>query len=297
VPTRTAPARTSTLVVHGADVSLDVVVVRKRIRRIYLGVHPPDGRVVVSAPLRAPDSMVRAAVLEDLRWVLRHRERILEEERRDALTRRPVARGSTGETWWVFGEPVTLEVREAPGRPRAALTPEALRLRAPVEADDARRLAAIERWQRRHLRAAAAPLVSLWSERLDVDPRFLGIRRMRTHWGTCEPQQRRIWLALELVARPPEGLEYVVVHELVHLIEASHGPRFVRLMDQHLPEWRRRRAELDAATIAGTYAPIGLAPAVTSTPTSAPALSAQVAAPSDATAQLRLDVVDEGSAA
>jgi predicted metal-dependent hydrolase len=260
VPTRTAPPRISSLTVAGDGVALDVTVVRKRIRRIYLGVHPPDGRVVVSAPLRASDALVRAAVLEDLRWVVRHRERILEEERRDARTRRPPARGRTGETWWVFGTPVPLEVREAPGSPRAALTPGALLLRAPAEADDARRLAAIERWQRRHLRAAAAPLVAAWSERLGVEPRFLGIRRMRTHWGTCEPQERRIWLALELVARPSEGLEYVVVHELVHLLEASHGPRFVRLMDEHLPTWRQRRAELDAGTIAGTFAPVGVAP-------------------------------------
>ncbi len=254
-----APTRSAVLTVTARGVTLDVTVVRRRMRRIYLRVLPPDGRVVVSAPLRASDRAVRAAVLADLAWILRNRDRIREEERRDALTRPPLARGVAGETWWVLGRPVPLEVRTVPGRARAALTPDALLLRAPVDADEARRLAAIERWQRRHLRAAAAPLVSTWSERLAVDPRFLGIRRMRTHWGTCEPQERRIWLALELVTRPPEGLEYVVVHELVHLIEPSHGPRFVRLMDHHVPEWRRIRAELDAGTVSRAYAPVGVA--------------------------------------
>ena len=265
MPTRTAPARITSdrspaLTVHGHGVSLEVTVVRRRMRRIYLRVLPPDGRVVVSAPLRASDRAVREAVLADLPWILRNRERIIEEERRDALTRPPAVRGITGETWWVFGRPVPLEVRTAPGRARAALTPDALLLRAPAEADDARRLAAIERWQRRHLRAAAAPLVADWAERLDVDPRFLGIRRMRNHWGTCEPQERRIWLALELVTRPEEGLAYVIAHELAHLIEPSHGPRFVRLMDRHVPEWRRIRAELDAGTLAAAYVPLGVRP-------------------------------------
>lgn len=290
MPNRTPAAWTSTLVVDAAGIRLDVTVVRKRIRRIYLGVHPPDGRVIVSAPVRAPDASIRAAVLEDLRWVVRHRERILDEERRAALTRRPAPSGRSGETWWVFGAPVPLEVTEIPGRPRAALTPDALLLRAPSEADDARRLAAIERWQRRHLRAAAAPLVATWSRRIDVDPRFIGIRRMRTHWGTCEPQERRIWLALELVARPIDGLEYVIVHELVHLIEASHGPRFVRLMDAHLPDWRQRRSELDAGTVAGSYAPIGLVGPVASVDGAPPTGDGGV------DRQLRLGL-DEGSAA
>ena len=265
-PSRSASSRSSSLVVRAAGVTLDVTVVRRRMRRIYLRVMPPDGRVVVSAPLRASDRAVREAILADLPWVLRNRERIIEEERRDALTRPPAARGIGGETWWVFGRPVPLEVRTAPGRPRAALTPGALLLRAPAEADDARRLAAIERWQRRHLRAAAAPLMAEWAQRLEVDPRFLGIRRMRNHWGTCEPQERRIWLALELVTRPEEGLAYVVAHELAHLIEPSHGPRFVRLMDRHVPEWRRIRADLDAGTLAGTYVPVGLRDAAVEAP-------------------------------
>lgn len=289
-PPRTDPSRSPTLTVTASGVTLDVTVVRRRMRRIYLRVLPPDGRVVVSAPLRASDRAVRDAVTADLRWILRNRDRIIEEERRDAATRPPAARGATGETWWVLGRPVPLEVRTAPGRARAALTPDALLLRAPAEADDARRLAAIERWQRRHLRAAAEPLMTEWAQRLDVDPRFLGIRRMRNHWGTCEPQERRIWLALELVTRPPEGLAYVVAHELAHLIEPSHGPRFVRLMDQHVPEWRRIRAELDAGTLAGAYVPVG----VRSEPL--PSVDGPAASAGVAMSQLTLDV-DRGSAA
>jgi predicted metal-dependent hydrolase len=291
-PSRTAPSRSAALTVHGLGVALDVTVVRRRMRRIYLRVLPPDGRVVVSAPLRASDRAIREAVLADLGWVLRNRDRIIEEERRDALTRPPVARGVAGETWWVLGRAFPLEVRTAPGRARAALTPDALLLRAPAEADDARRLAAIERWKRRHLRAAAEPLLAEWAQRLDVDPRFLGIRRMRNHWGTCEPQERRIWLALELVTRPPEGLAYVVAHELAHLIEPSHGPRFVRLMDRHVPEWRRIRAELDAGTLAGTYVPVGVRDEPVVRVDDAVMPTAEVSS-----VQLTLDDVGSGSAA
>jgi len=254
----TTPVSTSRLTVRG----LTVTVHRKRVRRLWIGVHHPDGRVVVSAPLRASDSDVRRAVVADLAWILRHRTRILDEERRAMLAQRPPARALTGETWWHFGEALHLEVQHAPGRARVVQQPGRLLLRVPADADDATRLAAIERWQRAALQAAIAPLVAVWAERLRVAPRFVGVKRMRTRWGSCVIEPRRIWIALELVTRPPEGLEYVVVHELVHLRVPSHGRRFVAAMDAHLPDWRDRRAALEAGSEARTYAPRAVADAV-----------------------------------
>jgi predicted metal-dependent hydrolase len=108
-------------------------------------------------------------------------------------------------------------------------------------------LAVIDRWRRQELRSAAMGLLDHWACRMGVHYEFLGVRDMRTRWGSCVPARRRIWLSLALVTRPPVLLEYVVVHELVHLLESSHGPRFRALMDLHLPEWRQRRTALDAS--------------------------------------------------
>ena len=95
---------------------------------------------------------------------------------------------------------------------------------------------------------SAEPLLAHWCARIGVQHQFLGLRRMTTRWGTCVPSKGRIWLNVALFPRHPALLEYVIVHEAVHLAEGSHGPRFRALMDLHLPDWRARRTQLDATT-------------------------------------------------
>jgi predicted metal-dependent hydrolase len=232
----------TTLVVDGLEVTLT----RKRIRRAYLGVHPPDAHVTVSAPLRASDRAVRRLVRDGWEWISRHRQRILEEERRAARPARPRPRARTGESWPILGTEHVLEVDEGAGRIRAHRDAHGrIRLRVPDGTQEHERLAALERLQRRALRDAAWPVIDRWASELQIEPTFLGIRRMRTQWGSCVPSQGRIWLSLELVTRRPELVEYVIVHELLHFFELSHGPRFEALMDTHLPVWRRLRDELD----------------------------------------------------
>jgi predicted metal-dependent hydrolase len=224
-----------------------VTVTRKRIRRAYLGVHPPDGRVTVSAPLRTSDRAIRTLVRDGRDWIERHRARILAEEARTARAPRPRLRAVEGETWPVLGRPHRLTVREGGARPLARLAEDGLILLHLPDVDDERaRLAAMERLLRRHLRAVAAPIIADWADRIGVRPSFLGIRRMRTQWGSCIPSRGRIWLSLELVTRPVALIEYVAVHELLHFCELSHGLRFERLMDLHVPDWRQRRDALDA---------------------------------------------------
>jgi len=224
----------------------EVTINRKSIRRLSLGVHPPDGRVAVSAPLRISERTVLRFVNENLAWIEHHRTRILEEERRAAATRRPDPQARSGEIWWRFGQALRLEVEETSGRPSVSLRPDRrLELLARPASASSDRLAQLERWRRQQLRVAAERSMAHWAPAMHVEPQFLGIRSMRTRWGTCVPQVGRIWLNLELVRRPPSDLEYVVVHELAHLREGSHGRRFVAIMDRHLPDWRERKASLD----------------------------------------------------
>lgn len=224
-----------------------VAVTRRSVRRATLRVHAEDGRVTLSAPLRTPTRDLERFVREHLDWVVSERERALEEARREAALR-PPPRGLDGEVWWWSGRPWRLESQEHAGRPRVVpMADRRLVLHVAAGATEADRLAVLDRWQRRALRGAALTTMRAWSERIGVEPAFLGIRRMTTRWGSCVPSTGRIWLNLELVARPPSQLELVVVHELVHLITRTHGPRFQRLMDRHLPDWRARQTELDGA--------------------------------------------------
>jgi len=227
---------------------LEVEVMVRRVRRMNLGVHPPEGRVRLSVPPRTSDRAVARFVRDSRVWIERHRERIRQEQRAAELRPAPPVRvGAEGELWWHFGEPLQLAVVAASGRPRVSPCPEA-RLEVSV-ADPADRdavLRALDRWQRSELRAAAEPMLADWCTRIGVRHEFLGLRRMSTRWGTCVPARRRIWLNVALVEHAADLLEYVVVHEAVHLLEASHGVTFRALMDRHLPDWRDRRRRLDA---------------------------------------------------
>ena len=232
---------------------LEVEVTVRRVKRMNLGVHPPDGRISLSVPLRTSDRAMVRFVRECRAWIEHHRARIIEEAQAQAACparpARPVLQGVSGEIWWCFGQPHRLTVHESPGRPRVAVRAfRRLEVRVPDASDAAAVLAAIDRWQRRALREAAEPMLAHWCERIGVRYAFLGVRRMSTRWGSCVPARGRIWLNVALTERHPALLEYVVVHEVVHLVEGGHGARFRALMDTHLPEWRDRRALLDASS-------------------------------------------------
>jgi predicted metal-dependent hydrolase len=249
---RIGPTASGRDTVRGLTVDdLEVEVTVRRIRRMNLGVHPPDGQVRLSVPPRTSDRAIVRFVRDSRSWIERHRERIREEER-EAASRpsAPQLVGADGEVWSRFGQALRLEVVSATGRPSVAMRPERrLEVRVPDPFDRAAVLRALERWQRRELRAAAEPMLAHWCSQVGVRHEFLGIRRMTTRWGSCVPSRGRIWLNLALLDHPPDLMEYVVVHEVVHLRETSHGPKFQRLMDLHLPDWRERRRRLDAGPV------------------------------------------------
>jgi len=187
------------------DLTVEVTV--RRVKRMNVRVHPPDGRVRLSVPPRTSERAIVRFVRE-----------------------------------------LRLEVEGSGSRPAAEVLPgDRLVVRVPAPDDAAAVLAVLDRWQRSDLRTVAEPLLQEWCSRLGVRHDFLGLRRMTTRWGTCVPARRRIWLNVALITRPVPLIEYVVVHEVVHLREPSHGPAFRALMDTHLPDWRARRAFLDAS--------------------------------------------------
>lgn len=219
---------------------IPVEVVRKRVMHLRLTVSAPDGRVRVSAPLHVDDAAVRAMVAQRLDWIQRHRARLA------GVAAPTPLRIVTGERLRVGGEAYELRVVERRGAPGVSIDGGTLELGVRPGSGGARRLAVLEGWLRERLRGQVADLVAAWEPQMGVTVGGVGIRKMTTRWGSCNARAGRIWLNLELARRSPGCLEYVVVHEMVHLLERRHDARFYGFMDRFLPDWRRWRDELNA---------------------------------------------------
>lgn len=222
---------------------LRVEVVRKDIKNLHLGVYPPHGRVRVAAPLAVGDNAIRLAVIGKLGWIKRRRERF------DAQPRQSRREMVSGESHYFLGRRYRLRVVEHAGVGRVLCKKSVLEMYVRAETDAAQREEVLNRWYRNELRKVIPPLVEKWQAALGVRPTGVGIKRMKTKWGSCSIAARRIWLNLELAKKPVECLEYVVVHELVHLRERHHNERFIALMDKHLPQWRLHRDVLNATPL------------------------------------------------
>lgn len=224
---------------------ITVEIVRKPIKHLHLGVYPPGGRVRVSAPLRVDDEAVRLAIITRLAWI-RKRQKAFEEQARQS-EREMV----TGESHFVWGQRYRLDVRATGGRPGVRVEPShRLILEARPDTSPAVRRALLERWYRDALKAEIPGLIAKWEPTIGEPVAEWGVKRMKTKWGSCNPGAKRIWLNLELAKKPPECLEYVIVHEMVHLLEPTHDERFRSVMDQVLPRWRSLRDELNRAPLA-----------------------------------------------
>ena len=219
---------------------ITVDVARKRIKNFYLRIEHGQGRVRISAPQNASDDEVRSIVARRIDWIRRQQARIA------AAPPSVRLRLVSGETLFFLGRSLRLDVVERDGRGGSVSASEAgltLSIRRRSQFDERER--AIREWYRGELKSLIPPLVRRWEPIMGVGVDEWSIKRMRTRWGTCNIRARRIWLNLELAKYPPECLEYVVVHEMVHLLERHHNARFHKLMDRFLPDWRGRKKLLD----------------------------------------------------
>jgi predicted metal-dependent hydrolase len=222
-----------------------VQVFRKGIKNLHLGVYPPHGRVRVAAPLRVSDDAVRLAVIGKLGWIKRQRAKF------EAQPRQSAREMVSGESHYFLGRRYRLRVIEHNGAAGVKLRNNStleLRVRPKTAAGQRNRI--LHQWYRQRLKELIPPLIEKWQAALGVAVAEWGIKKMKTRWGTCNIEARRIWVNLELAKKPVQCLEYIVVHELAHLIARHHDDRFVVLMNQHIPQWRAQRAALNAAPLA-----------------------------------------------
>ena len=231
---------TSNIIVGGVRVE----VVRKDIKNLHLGVYPPHGRVRVAVPLVVKDEAVRLAVIEKLGWIKRQKARFAEQPRQ---SQREMV---NGESHYFMGKRYRLRVHEQSGPARVAVRGIAtLDLFVRPGSSAEQREAVLQRWYRDQLRALIPPLLERWQPKLGVQASHWGIKKMKTKWGSCNTTARRIWINLELAKKSVQCLEYIVVHELVHLLERTHNERFTVLMDAFMPQWRQYRQMLNTTPL------------------------------------------------
>lgn len=226
---------------------VSVEVIRKAIKNLHLGVYPPHGRVRVASPLHLDDEAVRLAIVSRLGWI---RRKQAEFQRQERLSRREFV---SGESHYFAGRRYRLNVTERSGRPAVRLLNNTMMaLRLPPGADRQAREAVLNRWYRRKLRERLPGLLATWEPKVGVQVNEVRIRKMKTLWGSCNVDARRVWLNLELAKKPVSCLAYVLVHEMVHLIERRHNDRFYELMSRFMPQWQLHRDELNRAPLAHT---------------------------------------------
>ncbi len=223
---------------------IEIEIVRKAIKNLHLGVYPPGGRVRVAAPLHVDDEAVRLAVIGKLGWIRRQQQRFDEQARQ---SQREMV---SGESHYFAGRRFRLRLVERDAPPCVRITGNTtMELSVRPGADRAKREQVLRQWYRNRLKALLPEMIEKWEPVIGVEVAEWGVKQMKTRWGSCNITARRIWLNLELAKKPPQCVEYVLVHEMVHLLERRHNERFRELMDRFLPQWPSLRDELNRAPL------------------------------------------------
>lgn len=220
--------------------NLTVDVIRKDIKNMHLAVYPPTGRVRISAPLRVNDDAIRLFAISKLGWIKRHQRKFENQERispREYKER---------ESHYFQGKRYLLRIKETDGAGFIDLKGKTyLDLYVRKNASFINKQRVVNEWYRTRLKAMLPELVKTWEIKIGVKVESFGIKRMKTKWGSCNINKKRIWLNLELAKKPIHCLEFVLVHEIVHLLERNHNDRFKRLMDTYFPNWKQVKEELN----------------------------------------------------
>lgn len=236
---------TSTEQLHIANLDIDVI--RKDIKNMHLAVYPPTGRIRLAAPSRTDDEVIRLFAISKLSWIKRHIKNFKAQARetpRDFVS---------GESHYFEGRRYLINVIDYQGRNKVELkNHKEINLYVKPDSSSAQRAKVFKEWYRKELKAQIPEIIEKWEKVMGVKANEWGVKHMRTKWGTCNTDEKRIWINLELAKKPKNCLEYIIVHELVHLLERSHNDRFIALMNKYMPKWRAHRDELNRLPVSHT---------------------------------------------
>lgn len=218
----------------------------KDIKNVHLSVHPPTGRVRISAPRRMSLDNVRLFAVSKIGWIKRHQSKLARQAReapREYLER---------ESHYVWGRRYLLTIKEGGAKPSVTLGHRSLELTMPRATPFEKREAALSEWYRTELREKAEIALAKWAKRLGVEIAGFYVQRMKTKWGSSNPSRCTVRLNLELAKFPVECLDYVALHEVAHFVVPSHSERFIDMLDQHMPGWRTVRDRLNEGPLPAT---------------------------------------------
>ncbi len=219
------------------DIVVDVA--QKDIKNIHLSVYPPTGKVRISAPLRMDIDTIRVFAITKLGWIKSQQKKLLGQERetpREYLD---------CESHYLWGKRYLLKVVEKDAAPEVELKHNKMLFQIRPATTDERKQDILEAWYREKLKEVVPALIAKWEPLMGVKVEKFFVQKMKTKWGSCSPGSKSIRLNTDLAKKPPECLEYIVVHEMTHLLEPTHNARFISLMDQFMPKWRFYKDELN----------------------------------------------------
>jgi predicted metal-dependent hydrolase len=220
--------------------NLTVEIIKKDIKNLHLGVYPPKGRVRVAAPLSTSDESIRLFVISKMLWIKKQEKFFLSQQRQTA--RKYVS----GETHYIFGKAYRLRVINSDDGTKLVISKKSyIDLYVKSNANAEQKAKIFENYYRSELRKLIFKIVSKWEKKVGVKTPELKIRKMKTRWGTCNSEDKRIWLNLELAKKPFHCIDYVLVHELIHLKEKKHSKEFLHLLQNAYPNWQEHKDELN----------------------------------------------------
>ncbi len=220
-----------------SEIKIDVI--QKDIKNLHLSVYPPAGRVKISAPQRMDLETIRIYAISKLSWIRNHQSKFKNQERetsRDYVS---------NESHYFNGKRYLLKVIEHNAPPKVILKHSTIELHVRPKASIEKKQSVLEDWYRQVLKDKASELIPKWEKKINVSVNEIAIKKMRTKWGTCNSKKKRIWLNLELAKKPPQCLEYIIVHEMIHFFEKNHNEKFIAYVNKYLPKWRSYKQELN----------------------------------------------------
>jgi predicted metal-dependent hydrolase len=224
-----------------SNIKIDVE--RKAIKNLHLGVYPPNGRVRIAAPLRVNDESIRLFAISKLSWIKKQQRNFAAQERE---TEREFI---SGESHYFNGRRYLMNIIHTTGKATVVLRHKHIDLYVKPGSSLRHKASVVAKFYRNYLNEQIPPLIAKWEKKMKVKVNEYGIKQMKTKWGTCNIEAKRIWINLELAKKSLECLEYIVVHEMVHLLERHHNDTFIAYMDRFLARWRALKSDLNRSPV------------------------------------------------
>ena len=213
----------------------------RNVKTLRLTIYPPDGKVLVAAPYGTSPEYIRKFAASKIEWIKSHREKLIDKTAGGAKAAAPLKNNAEVFVW---GVPHKLELVVRRGHPKIVIEEGVMKMYVRPDSTKAKRLEFLDKWYRNILKESAPDIISKWETKLGIRVNKLYVRKMKSHWGSCNYTKQTMRLNSELVKRSPECLEYVIVHEMLHFFEKGHDKNFYRLLGKYIPAWKEIRKKM-----------------------------------------------------